>query len=297
LFVKQAMIWRKMELLKAIGWSLTVVNVLTLLAGPAKAQSSASAACAQPCSGGFVCGPGGQCIPACNPPCPAGQVCTPYGYCAWPGYAPAPPGGQWYNSGYARQGYPPSGAPAPVVAVAAEQERSRFTVGPLVGVHSYRGDLDQILGPGLRLGAMGGYRYLSLLSLDAEFTIDVANVDHVLPTEKLSKVTILTVIGPLVHLPVVVGEFVVGPKVGLGFDKVNYENRGAGLVNYTAQAWSVGARGGFFVHTGRRVSVGGMFGFDYTKNVSYLACVTVNGSCNTYAPAAKTLSLAAAAIF
>jgi hypothetical protein len=133
--------------------------------------------------------------------------------------------------------------------------------------------------------------------IDAEFTLDVANVDHVLPSEKVSKATLLTVIGPLVHLPVVVGEFVIGPKVGLGFDKVSYQNSGVGSLDYTAQACSLGARGGFFVHAGRKVSVGGMFGFDYTKNVSYLACLTVNGSCNTYAPAAKTISLAAAVLF
>jgi len=146
---------------------------------------------------------------------------------------------------------------------------------------------------------MGGYRLTPLLSIDVELAVDIANPDNLQPSEKLSKVTILTLMAPLLHLPIGVGEFVVGPTIGLGYDVVSYQLLGAsgGSIDYTAQAWSFGARGGFFFYAGRKISIGGVLAFDYTKDTSYLACVAVNGSCTTYAPATKVVSLSAAVLF
>jgi hypothetical protein len=94
------------------------------------------------------------------------------------------------------------------------------------------------------------------------------------------------------------GELVAGPKAGIGVDWVRYQDTAVpGWVNYSAQAWTVGATGGVLFRVGARYLAGALVSFDYWKNSGYLVCETLNGDCQHFAPASKPVSLVATFLF
>lgn len=263
--------------------TLRLLAAAMLFIGLCRSASAADQACARPCPAGSVCGPSGQCVAAACA-CPPGYACDPYGRCVWWGYpqvyaAPAPP------------------PPAP-----AENKNAprRFHVGPLAGVHSYRGNISRFFSPGLRVGALADFALGPSISIDAELTTDFANPQNLAQRESFSRVTVLSAVGPRFHLPIGAGDLVSlfgGPVAGLGIDWLSDQVGGAGSLDYTAQAWLVGARAGFLFRAGQRLSIGAELSFDYWQNFSYFACVTVNGSCTTYADALKVVALAGTVLF
>ncbi|HVR61543.1 MAG TPA: hypothetical protein VMU50_06570 [Polyangia bacterium] len=240
--------------------------------------------------------------PDCVPPCP-------YGYsCAWDGrcYVSNPPAaGPWPESYFPPPPMyfvppPPAAPPEPPPApVSASQETKRHVaVGALVGAYSDRGEAASDYGPGVRAGGVVIIPITDNFSVAAVLTTDFANPRDLQSTQTLTRVTVLTAAAAMFRVPFAAGELVAGPKAGIGVDWVRYQDTAVpGWVNYSAQAWTVGATGGVLFRVGARYLAGALVSFDYWKNSGYLVCETLNGDCQHFAPASKPVSLVATFLF
>jgi hypothetical protein len=201
---------------------------------------------------------------------PAGN--PPPGYAPPPGYyPPAPPPGYYPPPGYAPPGYyppapPPAFPPPGYVKAPPRPARRLFQLIPYIGAHSFQGDGGAILGPGLRVGSLVGFRVNEYLTINGELTIDILNASG-LPMrgfyDSYSEENGTIGLSPLVAFPVGSGvELAFGPKIAFwGADYYqDSTTRGNGSGTYSGVDY--GANGAVFAQVGRKLWVGGLAAFD-----------------------------------
>ena len=178
-----------------------------------------------------------------------------------PGYAP-PPGSPppysyappqllgWY--------YPPP-PPLPPVPPRRPRLKRRVLALPYLGVHSYQNTEATAYGPGVRLGSLIGGRLNDLLSLNADVTLDISNVNGA--GSGFREYSISLAFAPLLQVPVRLLEFVVGPKVGVFI--VDTELAAMGFTTSSTQPGVVfGVAAGVFLRVSATTSMGVLLAFD-----------------------------------
>ena len=175
--------------------------------------------------------------PTCVPACPADQTCV-NNVCMVPA-APATVAGT--------AAIPPATLPATVVAV--PERRSAVALVPYLGVHSPVGKSGDDLDMGLHTGVLVGGRINSGVSLNGELSFDWFNPTHIPAGIDVTEMMFTLAFSPLVHAPLGIGEFVIGPSLGV-FElqaDLTRDSSVTGVSSHfsgTAHGWLVGGNAG-----------------------------------------------------
>jgi hypothetical protein len=248
--------------------------------------------------------PAGTAPPAAYPPPgypPPGYA--PPGYAPPPGYPPPgyyapsypPPG---YPPGYPSPtgypppaGYPPPGYPAPgaypgVYARPPPPPGSSrvFQLLPYIGAHSFRGDGGAILGPGLRVGGLVGFRLGDHFSINGELTIDLLDATRLPAGDRYGEQDFTFGVSPLASVSAGPVELALGPKLGFWTADYNQASLARGNGGGSYLGYDLGANGAAFGRVGRKLWLGALASFDlriygrkcYTPLYGIEHCTTID---------------------
>ena len=211
--------------------------------------------------------------PAAAPPAgypPPGTYPPPPGAYPPPGYPPPgyyPPPAGYPPAGYPPPAYPPPGyAPPgayPVVYAPPPRRSSRlFQLIPYIGAHSFQGDGGTILGPGLRVGGLAGFRVGDHVSINGEITVDILNATRLPADDTYSEANGTIGVSPLVAFPAGGIELAFGPKLAAWSAEYYQNSRARGNGSGTYTGYALGANGAAFAQVGRKLWLGGLASFD-----------------------------------
>jgi hypothetical protein len=202
------------------------------------------------------------------PPQPGypGYYYPPPGYPAQPGYYPpgyyAPPPG--YPGAYPPPGYPPAGVQGRVYVPPPPASTKRGFLGLVyLGVNSFQGSNNSIVGPGVRFGAILGAQPWETFSINGEITIDQQNI-HVpanAPGTSVSAIEFDLAVSPLYHLRTGNIEFVAGPKLGFMVADQTWRSNGLDSEDDSATGFVLGVNAGLFASLSRHFGIGGLASF------------------------------------
>lgn len=137
----------------------------------------------------------------------------------------------------------------------AADYRSGILFMPFVGVHLPSGGAFDL---GFRAGCLGGYHVLPVLSVGGELAVDFMNVNNV-PDQAFAKAYVADlVLTPLYHVPLALGELVVGPHIGAFRSSMAF--LGGSAHKETARGLAYGLNAGVFSAAGD-MALGALLGY------------------------------------
>jgi hypothetical protein len=178
-----------------------------------------------------------------------------------PGYYPPgyyPPPAYYQQPGY----YPPPSAYPPPGYAAPAPPRGSFQVIPYIGVHSFQGDGGTILGPGVRIGGLVGFRVGDHVSINGELTIDYLNATRLPGNDTYTETNGTIGVSPLVAVFAGPVELAFGPKLGVWGATYFQDSSARGKGSGTYSGFDLGANGAAFTHVGHNLWFGGLASFD-----------------------------------
>ena len=134
---------------------------------------------------------------------------------------------------------------------------------PYVGAHSYQGEGGTILGPGMHVGGLLGFRLGDYLSINGELTLDIVNATRLPTGDRYTEEVVTIGLSPLVAFPVGSGiELALGPKLGWWGSGYYQDSSARGKGSGSYSGYDLGANGAGFVQVGRKLWLGGLASFD-----------------------------------
>ena len=165
-----------------------------------------------------------------------------------------------------------AGEPLPAASTAGGPPR--WLVGmAYVGIHQHtRGTNAEDYGPGLRLGALAGWRANEFLSVNVQGLVDQVRTESrlALGTYWVPEVAL----APLAHFRQQALEFLIGPRAGLWLMSADYQPPIDGSTEHR-RGWTLGANAGLMLRTRVGLSLGVLIDF-HTREGSR-SCVTGPG--------------------
>jgi hypothetical protein len=140
--------------------------------------------------------------------------------------------------------------------------RRAFQLLPYIGLHSYQGEGGAILGPGLRLGALLGFRVGDNFWIDGELTIDSLNASNLPVDDSYSEDAAAIGLSPLFMIPAGDIELLFGPKLGVWGARYFQTSLKRGEGNGSYSGFDLGANGAVLFSIGRAMWLGGLASFD-----------------------------------
>jgi hypothetical protein len=225
--------------------------------------------------------------PPPNPP-PPGHA-PPPGYPPPSYYYPPPQPLGWYY-------LPPPAPPKP------PRLKRRFLALPYFGVHTYQNRDASVYGPGVRLGSLIGGRLNDRLSLNADLTVDVSNIDgpagSFLGSARIREYSVALAFAPLLQVPARPLEIVVGPKAGLFVMDTEITSGGVSAAT-SQQGMLFGIDTGVFLPVSATTSMGVLLTFEFRKPNDGCTAFSQSGVCSAGSTSglASIVGLTAAVLF
>jgi hypothetical protein len=251
-----------------------VVVLVGIVAGlPAADAQEAAQSCQPACAAGQRCVDGVCMVPAPAAPAQRSDPEPPAPAPSAPAYGYGPPPVGYGNSpGYGHPhsapplyGYTPPPHRPPI-------KHGDFLALPLLGIHSVQGSRSNA-DPGLRIGALLGWRVTELFSANIGLVGDIAN-DNPPPGYSESEYLGHLTFSPLLSVGTASVEFVIGPKAGVW--RLSTHITGSEQLDATAWGWTLGLNAGVFFPVSEGVSLGGLFSYESLQPLNL--CATVASS-------------------
>jgi hypothetical protein len=203
---------------------------------------------------------------------------------------------------------PPRPAPAPKHKPVVEEEdddelegwRRGVLVIPFFGFHAVEGIAAGDYDAGARGGLLVGVHASPIVSLNVELAMNFLSpksmVSPILRTSS-SGHDFTAAFSPLFHVSNGIGEFVIGPKLGMWSSSIDTSSPGTDTVNKSQSGWAFGFNAGGFAGVTDAAALGAIISYQMTY-ISQTCAILNNGTdCTQPGSAPQFLSFNLAALF